>query len=149
MSKITYGLAECGSSDYQTILKMREEIMRKPIGLALSEKDMQDDHESAHVWLRVGSEIQATVKLVRENEHALRLRMVAVSPKFQGLGLGQLIVRFCEGYAAARGYVSIVFDARQNVEGFYLKLGYKTTGDVYESVGIPHVFMSKQINKYY
>ena len=145
MNDITYGIAPYKSADYYTILKMREEIMRQPIGLSLSDKDVADDEVTEHVWLRAGDEIKATVKLVPEGESIVRLRMVAVSPEFQGLGLGRLIVLYCENYIAAKGYSRIIFDARLTVEEFYLKLGYKTTGDVYESVGIPHVFMSKDL----
>jgi len=145
MDDITYGTAPYKSEDYCTILKMRDEIMRRPIGLTLSEKDVADDDISEHVWLRAGDEIKATVKLVPEGEGVVRLRMVAVSPESQGLGLGRLVILYCEEYAASRGYSRIVFDARLSVEGFYLKLGYKTTGGVYESVGIPHVFMTKDI----
>ena len=146
MSEITYGAAPYKSGDYDTILKIRDKIMREPIGLALSEQDIADDDVTVHLWLRVCGEIQATAKLVPEDETTVRLRMVAVLRESQGLGLGRLMVQFCESYAARHGYARIIFDARLSVEGFYHKLGYKTFGDVYEKVGTPHVFMSKDID---
>ena len=147
MNEITYGIAPYKSDDYDMILKMRDEVMRQPIGLTLSEQDVADDSTAEHVWLRVNGEIKATAKLVAEDENTIRLRMVAVSQQSQGMGLGRLIVEFCENYVAARGHSRIIFDARLNVEGFYSKLGYEVSGDVYEKVGIPHVFMSKDISQ--
>ena len=145
MSYITYGLAQHGGEDYNKILKIREEIMRKPIGLTLSAQDVADDPVSAHVWLKVDGKITGTAKLVPLDEKTFKLRMMAVLPRAQGTGVGRLVLRFCEGYATGRGYTRIVLDARLTVEGFYRKLGYKTSGDVFEQVGIPHVHMSKNL----
>ena len=145
MSRVTFGTAECGSGDYRAILRIREEIMRKPIGLSLSAQDTADDAASAHVWLKVGGVITGTAKLVPLDDNTLKLRMMAVLPWARGTGIGRLVARFCEGYAAGRGYTRIVLDARLTVEGFYQKLGYEALGDIFEQVGIPHVFMSKDL----
>ena len=142
---VTYGIAEYKSEDYGIILKLREDVMRKPIGLTLTEKDIVMDAGNIHVWQRINGQIIGTAMLVPKANGVFQMRMVALRPQARGLGLGACLVRYCEGLAAGMGYTKIELDSRETAHGFYERLGYKTHGEVYLHVGIPHVFMDKKL----
>lgn len=143
--KIEYGIAAYKSEEYNKILKIREDVLRKPIGLLLTEKDQEDDEKAIHIWLSVNKRIVATAMLTEHSKQELRLRMVGVRPQVRKAGLGSRLIKYAEGLAAGKGYEKIIMDARITAKNFYDKLGYSSSGEQYERVGIPHIFMSKKV----
>ena len=142
---ISYGIAEYKSDDYNTILTLRRDVMRKPIGLDFTEKDTVRDAQNLHVWLRVNNKIVGTTMLAPGENGAVYFHMVAMLPQARGFGLGARMIRYCEGLARGLGYTKIELDSRETAIGFYERLGYKRHGDFFEQVGIPHLFMDKQL----
>ena len=142
---VTYGLAEYKSKDYDTILKLRKDVMRKPIGLDFTEKDTIHDAENLHVWLRVNGKIVGTAMLAPDKNCVVYLHMVAMLPQARGFGFAARMIRYCEGIASGLGYTEIKLDSREKAIGFYENLGYKSHGEFFEQVGIPHIFMNKEL----
>ena len=71
---------------------------------------------------------------------------MAVDPEARGRGLGSLVLRECERRARAAGATSIVLNARDDVEGFYIRHGFVIvgTGEMLFS-SIRHVRMRKDL----
>ena len=71
---------------------------------------------------------------------------MAVDPQARGRGLGSLVLRECERRARAAGATSIVLNARDNVQGFYVRHGFVAIGpgETLFSV-IKHVRMRKDL----
>jgi predicted GNAT family N-acyltransferase len=55
------------------------------------------------------------------------------------------LIRFSEGFARDRGYVEMIAHARESAAGFYDKLGYARSGDIFLEVGIPHVLVRRRL----
>ena len=68
---------------------------------------------------------------------------MAVHAKCQGKGIGESIMLFAEKLALDKGYTKIIMHARDSALGFYEKMGYSITGDMFEEVGLPHHIMQK------
>ena len=85
--------------------------------------------------------------LLRPADAELKMRQVAVRADLQGRGVGRSLVEASEAYALSHGFERIVLHARTSAVPFYLALGYETEGDEFEEVGIPHLFMFKNLTR--
>lgn len=130
---------------YQPVWELREEILRKPIGLSLKNEDLSRDHDDVILVAQDGDKVVGCLMLAHKGDD-LQMRQMAVYNEWQGKGIGRLLVQDAETYAAESGYDKIVLHARKVALGFYLNLGYTTYGDEFSEVGIPHYMMEKTID---
>lgn len=75
------------------------------------------------------------------------MRQLAVTEHRQRKGIGSTLVVFSETYAKDLDFKEIILDARKTAIPFYERLGYKTQGEPFIQVTIPHMFMSKGLPK--
>jgi predicted GNAT family N-acyltransferase len=137
---------DINDAKYQQVYNLREEILRKPIGLSLKDENLSADALNTIFTAVHGDTIIGCVMLYPiADEEKIKLRQMAVYEEWQGQGIGKILVDAAEAYAKEKGYVSIILHARKVAEGFYKKLGYYTTSSEFTEVGIPHVVMEKDI----
>ena len=113
-----------GSEDYKALLRIREEVLRKPIGMQLREKDIALDNEEHHIAAFDGDKPIGCVLLRPINKDIIQLRQMAVTNAYQGKGIGAELATFAEVTAIKMGYKTIETRARKSAQGFYQKLGY-------------------------
>ncbi|MBN9483085.1 MAG: GNAT family N-acetyltransferase [Bacteroidetes bacterium] len=131
---------------YQQVYDLREEVLRKPIGLSLKNEDLTSDAINTIFIAEKDNKVIGCVMLYPiDDEEKIKLRQMAVDGDWQGRGVGRMLVEAAETYAKQQGYSSIILHARSVSEGFYKKLGYYTTSSEFTEVGIPHVVMEKDI----
>jgi len=70
---------------------------------------------------------------------------MAVQKNRQGLGIGESMMQFAENIARDRGFKTITMHARETAIGFYERYGYKTKGDEFIEINIPHRVMEKKL----
>jgi N-acetylglutamate synthase-like GNAT family acetyltransferase len=134
-----------GSEAYQNILTLRTEILRKPLGLELSDEDVATEDREFHIAAFDGEEVVGCVLLRPVDKSVVKLRQMAVSSKKQGVGLGAKLVIFAENLARARGFNKVETHARVVAQGFYEKLGYQVSGGVFTEVTVATIKMTKEI----
>ncbi len=146
MEGIVVRRIEITDEKYQQVYNLREEILRKPIGLSLKNENLATDATNAIFIAENVDEVIGCVMLYPiADEEKIKLRQMAVDERWQGQGIGKMLVDAAEGYAKEQGYSAIILHARKVAEGFYQKLGYDTTSSEFTEVGIPHVVMEKDI----
>ena len=130
--------------DYYQVYNLREEILRKPIGLSLKDEDLTQDRLDILLAAFSNDKVIGCVMLQPTvDEKIVKLRQMAVAEEWQGKGIGKKIVTASEELLKGRGTEKIVLHARSHAEGFYAGMGYHKTGDTFTEVGIPHVKMEK------
>ena len=134
-----------GGAQYRDARALRERVLRRPLGLPLREIDVRDDAEEELFCAVDGECVVACLQLKPLDSATMKLRQMAVEPRFQNSGVGSALVQFAEGWAREHGIGAIVLDARTAVLPFYEKLGYARKGEPFESVGIPHQKMAKTL----
>ena len=134
-----------GTPEYQEMVKLREDILRRPLGLAFSPTELEKEKDNLLMAAYEDDRILGCCMLVEENPQTVRLRQMAVLNDLQGKGIGKALMTFAENLARDRGYKSITMHARKNSIGFYEKMGYKRRGDEFEEITIPHYVMEKQL----
>lgn len=134
-----------GTPEYGQMIKLRDDILRKPLGLQLHPEEL--DLEKSDILLGAFDEdrILACCILTPINEKTLRLRQMAVQNNLQGKGIGASIMSFAEDIARDKGFSTLMMHARDSAIGFYEKFGYKVTGAPFTEVNLPHRLMEKQL----
>lgn len=134
-----------GSPKYHQMVKLREEILRKPLGLHFTPEELEKEKKDLLMAAYEDDQLLGCCMLVEENPQTVRLRQMAVLNDLQGKGVGKALMTFAENLARDRGYKSITMHARKNAVGFYEKMGYQIKGEEFVEITIPHFVMEKQL----
>lgn len=133
------------SSEYKAALALRDKVMRRPLGLVLSEEDFEHDSEQIHIGAFSNGVLCGCLTLAPEDSEAVKMRQVAVDQDVQGQGIGRQLILFAENEAKQRLFNKIILNARETALDFYLKQGYEIAGPPLIEVRIPHRKMQKEI----
>jgi GNAT superfamily N-acetyltransferase len=134
-----------GSKEYQQMVKLRDDILRKPLGLGFTKEELDKEKDNMLIGAFEDDDMLGCCMLVEEKPGTVRLRQMAVLNDLQGKGIGRALMNFAENLARDSGYKILSMHARKNAIGFYEKMGYQITGDEFEEVTIPHYVMYKQL----
>jgi predicted GNAT family N-acyltransferase len=134
-----------GSKEYQQMVDLRMQILRKPLGLYFSPQDLEKEKEDVLIAAYEDDQILGCCMLTQIAPDTVRLRQMAVKSGLQGKGIGRVLMQFAENIARDRGNKKLTMHARKTASGFYEKLGYKLTGEEFTEVTIPHYIMEKQL----
>ena len=134
-----------GSLDYRASLVLREEILRKPLGLPFRAEDTAHDDYSFHLGCYREEALVGVLVLEPLDEVRIKMRQVAVAAETQGQGAGSDLVAFAEKFVREKGYRTIVAHARQEYHSFYVKRGYAIRGGPFIEVTIPHYAIAKEL----
>jgi predicted GNAT family N-acyltransferase len=130
---------------YKAELKLRNEVLRIPLGLSLYDEDLSNENLQWHIGAFLQSELVGVLLLVPLGNNVIKMRQVAVNFSFQGMQIGSKLVLFAENLAVLHGYKLMILHARQSAAPFYQKLGYEIVSDVFTEVTIPHFKMQKSL----
>ena len=145
---IRFTHAEFATPLYDAALQLRENVLRKPLGIPLRDVDTADDATEELFCALSGERLIACLNLKPVDATTMKLRQMAVEPASQKSGVGSALVRYAEQWARQHGRTHIVLDARAAVTQFYESLGYRIDGDEFVSVGIPHIHMAKTLRAF-
>jgi ribosomal protein S18 acetylase RimI-like enzyme len=134
-----------GTPEYQQMIKLRDDILRKPLGLGFNVQELDEEKENMLIGAFDDDQMLGCCMLVEENPTTVRLRQMAVSNDLQGKGIGKALMNFAENIARDRGYRVITMHARKNAVGFYEKMGYKIISPEFVEITIPHYLMEKKL----
>jgi predicted GNAT family N-acyltransferase len=134
-----------GSADYQKMIDLRMDILRRPLGLTFTEADLDKEKDDILIGAFEEEDLMACCILTKIGDDTCKLRQMAVRPKIQGTGLGAAMMNYAEQLAKDAGFKKMVMNARKTAKGFYEKLGYEIKGDEFVEVTLPHFYMQKNI----
>lgn len=144
--KTVFQVVAFGTPEYHETVLLRNDVLRKPLGLQFSAEDLATEYDSFHLVLYDEAlELAACLVLKPLTEDTAKMRQVAVREKYQGKGIGKRLVLLSEIFLKRRGFSKLELHARKNVVPFYEKLNYTAIGDEFEEVGIPHFKMIKNL----
>ncbi|MDM3871823.1 GNAT family N-acetyltransferase [Porticoccus sp. W117] len=135
-----------GSEAYDNAVQLRYEVLRKPQGLSFSDAELEAEADSGHLVCELGGKIAGCLVLAPWQQDGVKLRQMAVAPEYRGCTIGSQLVQAAEKWAGEHGCSKIVLHARTSAEGFYKKLGFSASGEVFMEVGLPHRVMRKALN---
>ncbi len=134
-----------GTKEYQQMVDLRNEILRKPLGLNFASEELSREIEDTLIAVFEEEKILGCCLLTKVDNQCVRLRQMAVQNNLQGKGIGASMMNYAENVARDAGYQKVIMHARKTATGFYEKLGYKISGKQFDEITIPHYVMEKKL----
>jgi predicted GNAT family N-acyltransferase len=142
MKTVNFKIIKHGSPEYEAAVKLREEILRKPLGLTFSPEELEAEKNHIQIAGFQGDEIISTAVLSHE-ENNYKIQKVVVKEDLQYSGIGSRMMKFCEEYERNQGIRSIYLHSRRIAVSFYLKNNYVIEGDYFYEHDILRLKMRK------
>ena len=144
---MTCRIIQYGSPEWQAEVSLRQEVLRKPLGLVFTPSDLAAESEDLHIGCFDGDKLVGCCILsaISSEKSCRKVRQVAVAENKQQQGVGKLLMQYCENWCSQNEISKIILHARQTAVPFYLKLNYIIEGDEFLEVGILHSKMFKKI----
>jgi len=143
--KITIKEIKYGTETYYQMVELRDLILRKPLGIVLTPKQLAQDIDDFHLACFYEKTFIGCLVLTPKQGGEIQMRQVAVLNEWQGRGIGGRMVKFSEEFARTKGYKRMVMHAREYAVNFYLNLGYEVFGESFTEVTILHRNMRKEL----
>ena len=134
-----------GTKEYLQMVHLRNEILRKPLGLTFDKDELEQEKEDILMGAFEDDRLLGCCLMTRMDAVTIRLRQMAVPNNMQGKGIGRALMIFAENIARDLGYRKLCMHARTTAVGFYQKLGYSINGEEFTEVTIPHYVMEKSL----
>ncbi len=138
-------LIDYGSPEYEKMLRLRNDLLRKPLGLNFDVQELEKEKDDVLMGAFEDDRLLGCCLLTRVDAKTMRLRQMAVPNNLQGKGIGRALMVFAENIARDMGYETLMMHARVTATGFYEKLGYVKKDGQFIEITIPHVIMEKSI----
>ncbi|HMW11957.1 MAG: GNAT family N-acetyltransferase [Chitinophagales bacterium] len=145
MNDVEIQIVPFGSTIYEQTITLRDDVLRKPIGLAYTPEQLALEHDEVHIAAVLNGNVIGVLLLRKGESRVLKMRQVAVATAFQRCGIGHKLVVFAEKFAKENNFVAIELHARESALAFYKSLHYTQIGDEFTEVGLPHFKMKKLI----
>jgi len=137
----------CGGPEYAAILELRREVLRRPLGLDFSPRDLAAEKDDLFLSLWDGDFLAGCLLLRDKGRSVAQMRQVAVAESRRGRGLGRTMVEEAEAECRRRGFSRVILHARADAEEFYRRLGYRAEGEPFVEIGIEHRLMAKDFRE--
>ncbi len=144
MKKIHFKIISHVSPEYKLAVDLREDILRKPLGLAFTCEELEKEKDHFQIAGFIGDRVVATAVLVPEG-NIFKMQRVAVREGFQNQGIASAMMKFCEDSALKNGFKEIYCHARETAVLSYKKNDYIPEGNYFEEQTIPHLKMRKSL----
>ena len=105
---------------------------------------LPEDDLGIHLGLFYQNKLATVVSLFEDNNE-LQFRKLATDKKYQKLGLGSKMINYVLNYAKEKHIEKVWCNARLSATGFYEKLGFVKTDEVFSKGGIDYVIMEIRI----
>ena len=93
------------------------------------EFDEHDTPETKYIVVTDDDFPVATARMYPLDARRVMIGRVVVLPEYRHRGIGTLVVRECERWAAELGFVRAVVESRDNKIDFYRQMGYVVSGE--------------------
>ncbi|MBD5139342.1 MAG: GNAT family N-acetyltransferase [Ruminococcus sp.] len=103
----------------------------------------EDDSRCVHAVILSDGKPAATGRMFPPENGVCVIGRIAARKIFRGKNLGAKTVLLLEEKARELGAEKIALSAQCRVQGFYEKLGYTASGEVYSDEYCPHIHMEK------
>ncbi|WP_433772303.1 GNAT family N-acetyltransferase [Bacillus wiedmannii] len=132
-------------TDLETAFHIRKEVFVKEQGVPLTDEfDTFDEigEECKHILVYYNG-IPVGTGRIRFVEGTGKLERICILTDYRKYGLGKVIIQTLEEIARNKQAIKVKLHGQTQAEGFYKKLGYQTSSDVFMEDGIPHILMTK------
>ena len=133
--------------EFKTYDKLQKEAKEIRVKVFVEEQGFQEEFDSVdnyatHVVAWDNGKAIATCRYFYQDGYYL-IGRIAVIKEYRGAGLGGKILEFVKEQIEKLGGKEIRIHAQKRAEGFYLKHGYTSLGEVDYEEGCEHIWMMR------
>lgn len=135
--------------DLDQAFAIRKEVFVKEQGVPLSDEfDEFDQLEASCKHILVLHQGQAAgTGRIRTVGDTGKLERICVLEAYRKYGIGRVIIEKLESIARSEGLRKLKLHGQTQAEGFYHKLNYITSSEIFMEDGIPHVLLTKRLTE--
>ncbi|RYY35483.1 MAG: GNAT family N-acetyltransferase [Sphingobacteriaceae bacterium] len=111
----------------------------------LHEVGIDEDLNGMHFGAFTDNNLVAVVSLFH-NDDEYQFRKFAVSPAYQGKGIGSMVLEYITEFAQSEGGTRIWCNARVTAINFYIKHGFAHTGNTFTRDGYDYEVLTKSLS---
>ncbi|MED0984597.1 GNAT family N-acetyltransferase [Bacillus paramycoides] len=133
--------------DLETAFHIRKEVFVKEQSVPLEDEFDTFDRigeECKHILVYY-NELPVGTGRIRFVDGIGKLERICILKDYRKYGLGKVIIQSLEEIARNNEANKVKLHGQTHAEGFYKKLGYQTSSDVFMEDGIPHILMTKEL----
>ncbi len=131
--------------EYPLEKDLRDRVLRIPLELHLSDLDLRDENEQAHLVALNGRGQVIGCVLIAFSGNVAKVRQLAIDDAYRGRGIGTELMKRAEQAILARNVRTVTLHGRVTARGFFEKLGYTAVSEAFTEVTIPHIAMQKDL----
>ncbi|WHY65094.1 GNAT family N-acetyltransferase [Neobacillus sp. SuZ13] len=134
--------------DLKAAFATREQVFVKEQGVPLEDEFDQFDTLnglSEHILVHYNEQAVGTGR-IRFVDGVGKLERICILEPYRKFGLGKIIIQALEEIAEERGASQVKLHGQTQAEGFYRKLGFRTSSTIFMEDGIPHILMFKELS---
>ncbi|MDC6157757.1 GNAT family N-acetyltransferase [Bacillus albus] len=135
-------------TDLETAFHIRKEVFVKEQNVPLADEfDTFDEiSEKCKHILVYYNDLPVGTGRIQFVDGAGKLERICILKDYRKYGLGKVIIKALEEIARNKEATQVKLHGQTQAEGFYKKLDYQTSSDVFMEDGIPHVIMTKALS---
>ncbi|MFP7298311.1 GNAT family N-acetyltransferase [Neobacillus niacini] len=133
--------------DLRKAFHIRKEVFVKEQGVPLEDEFDEFDNlngQCEHILVYFEEQPVGTGRIRWVDEFG-KLERICILEPYRKYGLGKIIISALEKIAQERGAVKVKLHGQTQAQGFYKKLGFQTSSNVFIEDGIPHLLMTKEL----
>ncbi|MEH7084635.1 GNAT family N-acetyltransferase [Neobacillus drentensis] len=134
--------------DLKAAFAIREQVFVKEQGVPLEDEFDQFDTLNGlceHILVHYNEQTVGTGR-IRFIHGVGKLERICILEPYRKFGLGKIIIQALEEIAEKRGASQVKLHGQTQAEGFYRKLGFRTSSTIFMEDGIPHILMLKELS---
>ncbi|MBT2666883.1 GNAT family N-acetyltransferase [Bacillus sp. ISL-4] len=134
-------------NDLKIAFHIRKEVFVEEQGFQLETEFDEFDalHASSEHILVYYNEKPVGTGRLRVVDGLGKLERICILEPYRKFGLGKIIIKTLEEIAKEKQLSKVKLHGQTQAEGFYKKLGYQTSSDVFMEDGGPHLLMIKEL----
>lgn len=110
----------------------------------LYEMEMEEDNDGLHFAAFKDNSIVVVISLFQRGDD-FQFRKFAVDESLQNMGIGSYMLKYISDFVVLNGGRRIWCNARISAINFYLKAGFKQTGQIFSKNGFDYEIVEKLI----
>ncbi|NDE82623.1 MAG: GNAT family N-acetyltransferase [Chlamydiia bacterium] len=130
---------------YRDELMLRWEVLRKPLGMPPGSEVIPQEMECTHLLVMVNKKIIGCLLFHPQTSTSGQIMQLALSEEYRGQGCARKLLHALEQSLTTQGITDVSVEAREELQGFYHRLGFHYNGDVVEKMGSAYRSMIKNL----
>lgn len=133
--------------DLKTAFQIRKKVFVEEQGVPIEDEfDVFDalNKDCEHILVYYNEQPVGTGR-VRWVDGLGKLERICILEPYRKFGLGKIIIKALEEIAEEESITQVKLHGQTQAEGFYKKLGYHTSSNIFMEDGIPHILMLKEL----